>query len=840
MSAAGYGRIKKLCTIFAVVWMVTAAFAAAAYAADENRTVRVAYPIQEGLTGIDENGNYIGYTYEYLEEIAQYTGWNYEFVQAEGDDNESLIDLLNQVEEGSVDLIGGMLYSEDMNSRFDYASYSYGSVESVLQVPYSSETGSLTINSQIMQQMKVAVFGESSRIRSEFEDYCRINMIAPVYVVCGSLEEQIKAVENGEADAFLNTSMNYIKGVRTVARFAPKPFFFITAKGSNTELMEELNSAILNIQLTDPYFGTTLYGKYFDPGAEEFSLSDMEREYIENSGTVTVGVHTNQPPFDYRDEETGAFRGIVVDLLERISGETGLRFELKGAQSEEEMNALAESGQIDMVAGLPYNYSLARQRNLAMTRPYVSYQYIMLMNDKISEEVLDGKRLALISNGTYNGKFVGHVERYDTTEDCIRAVNSGRADYTYAGIYTAQYYMNQPEFGNMKMVPQTYEPARMCFGVVKPGRRELLNILNKAVVTMPMEQMQSIINQNTTQKADITLDYLLRKNPMETILTISLLFLLIIVSLLFVLQQRARANRQISLDLKKHLRVFALMNDYFFEYDYRTGSLMISVPRPEGEGQSKLLEYSANSRVSDQDERERRKAILDIITSRKDGIKEARMVWTDGELHWLRFAMETILDHAGAPAYTIGKINVIDREVQERDNLLAEAQRDSLTQVYNAGTGRKKISELLAAMKPEEKSALLLIDVDHFKEINDNFGHMNGDCALKSVALALKTSFRENDIVGRPGGDEFMVYMANIRNQEELSRKCDALCRKIRDLKLEDMQLTISVGAALIIGGNQYDEAYRLADQLLYKVKETGRNSFMVACLNRDHHSKAE
>lgn len=834
MSATLYVKIKKICAGLVMGWLMTAACAAVVYAADESRTVRVAYPIQLGLTEIDEYGNYTGYTYEYLEEIAQYTGWNYEFVQADGDATESLTTLMNQLEDGSVDLMGGMLYSEDMSSLYDYASYSYGSVESVLQVPYSSGAGGITVNSQIMQQMRVAVVGKSTRLKAEFEDYCRINMIDPIYVPCADEKEQIQTVEDGEADVILNTSMNYVKGVRTVARFAPKPFFFITAKGGDPKLMEELNAAILNIQLTDPYFETTLYEKYFSSENEEFSLSDAERQYIDQVGKVRVGVYNNKPPFDYWDERTGAYRGIAVDLLGQISAQTGLRFELLGADNDREMNRLAEEGRIDMVADMVYDYSSARERNLAMTRPYLSYQHILLMNDNVSEDTINGKRLALPSGLTYNGQFVGKVTLYDTTADCIRAVNDGEADYTYVSIYTAQFYLNQPEFDNLKMVPQTYEPDRLSFGMVKPGCHELLNILNKAVVTMPMVQMQAIINENTTQKTDITLSYLVRRKPFETMVAVSVVFIIIIVTLLFALGQRTKANRRISLDLKKHLKVFALMNDYFFEYDYRTGVLMISVPKPDGEGHAKLLEYDAHTAAKDEVERERRKAILDTITSEKDGIKEIRMVWTDGEQHWLRFAMETIRDHAGAPAYTIGKLNLIDQEVKERDDLLAKAQRDSLTHVYNAGTSRKKITELLESAKPEARSAFLLIDVDHFKSINDQFGHMNGDYALQSVAAALKNSFREEDIVGRAGGDEFLVYMLKVRNPEELSKKCEVLCQTIRDLNPNEIHLTISVGAVLSMGSNEYEAVYKLADRLLYKVKENGRDRFKIACLNGD------
>lgn len=132
--------------------LLIAALPSWAYA-DSGRTVRVAYPLQPQITDIDDQGTYEGYTYEYLEEIAQYTGWDYEFVRAEGTLDEQLIELMGQVERGEVDLIGAMLYTEGMAASYDYASQSYGTVETVLQVPFEHE-GSVAINSQVRQAFR--------------------------------------------------------------------------------------------------------------------------------------------------------------------------------------------------------------------------------------------------------------------------------------------------------------------------------------------------------------------------------------------------------------------------------------------------------------------------------------------------------------------------------------------------------------------------------------------------------------------------------------------------------------------------------------------------------------
>ena len=185
-------------------------------AADGGRQViRVGYPIQLGMTEVDEQGNYSGYTYEYLEEIAQYTGWDYEFVQVEGDLNESLVTLMDMLEKGEIDLMGGMLYSREMEQLYDYSSNSYGIVYTVFQVLYDDTD--YVNDSQVEKTLRVAMYGQSRKHKEEMEDYCRMNLQIPQIVPCTTIEEHLRALQEGRADVMLNTSMNYIEGLRTAA-----------------------------------------------------------------------------------------------------------------------------------------------------------------------------------------------------------------------------------------------------------------------------------------------------------------------------------------------------------------------------------------------------------------------------------------------------------------------------------------------------------------------------------------------------------------------------------------------------------------------------------------------
>ncbi|MCJ7855780.1 transporter substrate-binding domain-containing protein [Lachnospiraceae bacterium NSJ-143] len=820
---------NKSLLILSVVLMLFSFRVSSVFAAPINnhRIVSVAYPIQAGLTDFDEYGNYTGYTYEYLQEISQYTGWDYDFVQMPYDDiNESLTKLLEKVENGEIDIIGGILYYDSLNEKFDYTANGYGTVETVLQVLENSPVESI-VNYQSPEEIKVAVIKGASRSISELEEYCKKNFISPVYVYCDDIENQVEALKNGEADVMLNSSLNYVEGLRNVGNFSPKTFYFVTAKGKNHDIMEQLDSSIAEIERTDKYFGDSLLAKYFSYSGEKTLFNQRELKYIATAKPLNVGVLTDNPPYQFKDS-TGELKGISINMLDYISKKTGLKFKYIEAESQEELYAMEQNGDIDMIAALTYDYGLAQNRGISMTRPFLSSQYTMMRRNPSLEDIA-GKRLALLDGGIYKGDYAGEVINFDTVNECIRAVNDGRADYTYVDGYVAQYFLNKPEFSNLNLIPQTYGERRVCFGVYKPGSRELLSILNKAITGMSMEEKQSIIYNNTVYNPELSFMYYVKKNPLETVAAVVGILAFIIVFLLYNLHHRAKINKEMALNIKKHLQVYELLNDYFFEYEYSKKTLMISFPAMEGKsGGIKRYDFS---KLSASDFLNQRKELfLKIILSGESGVREELFEYPEREKHWIRFAFQRIYDDEGKTAYIIGKINNIDNEKLELIRLKEQAQKDSLTKIYNAAASRSLISESLDCMEYGEKGAILLIDIDNFKQINDTYGHLAGDETLGKVVDILLSGFRKDDIIGRPGGDEFVVYMKKIGDLDILRKKCLSICENVRTIYINgERQVTVSIGVSVSEPGCSYEDLYKKADMALYKAKDNGRNRFEIA-----------
>ena len=828
-------KIKRtFCTyilFFSLFFAVTFACTAVC-SAENNRTIKVGYPIQSLMTDFDENGNYTGYTYEYLEEIAQYTGWSYEFVEVPGTAGEQVSALMEMLKNGEIDLMGTTLYDESINREFAYTGHSYGSVETVLQT-LIGQSNDTAVDSIVIQNMRIAVTSDTDEqhIR-ELNEYCDMNLITPEFVVCANYEDQIDALKTGRADAMLSTSLSASDELKTIASFAPKQFYFILSKNNAySSLMAELNEAMLDIEAADPYFTGKLYNKYFVSDDKKIKLSDEELEYIKVAGPIRVGVDTSRPPFEYKNKNTGELKGISIELLNYISEKTNLHFIFKEAKNQDELYKMVKDGTVDIIAEMNYDYDTARENGLAMSRPYTSSQYLLIMGDNQSQENIVGKRLALPKYSLYKGETIGKVTWYDSVYDCLIAVKNGREDYTYINSLTAEYYLSQPGYENLNMIPQTYTPAVSCFGFHKPVNKTLLSIMNKLILTISENELQAIININTIQQRDYNFEYYISKYPIQIISGIAGIFLIIMLLLIIILVQRNRRNKEMQIDLQKHLSLYSVSNDYFFEYDFKKNTMVFNNPDLSKQDDSKLIEYIFNDADHEMSEKimEGRDAFLNIIQSGKDGVIEAQIYCFDENLHWLRITMETIRDDNGMPLYAVGRINIIDEEKNAEESLLDQAQRDSLTHIYNNETSRRLISKSLTELTEADMSALLILDLDNFKNINDTYGHLWGDKMLRAVADLLKNSFRSNDIVARPGGDEFLVYMSKIRDTKSLAEKCASLCSSVHNIKLDDNNhLTISMGVAVARAGMYYDVLYQTADQALYRSKNSGRDKFEI------------
>ncbi|MDD6095344.1 MAG: GGDEF domain-containing protein [Clostridia bacterium] len=170
--------------------------------------------------------------------------------------------------------------------------------------------------------------------------------------------------------------------------------------------------------------------------------------------------------------------------------------------------------------------------------------------------------------------------------------------------------------------------------------------------------------------------------------------------------------------------------------------------------------------------------------------------------------------------------NDVYEENQENQKLLRhEADHDALTKVFNRGA----FDRLLRLYESGAANyALVMIDADHFKTINDTFGHAVGDLVLKRIADVLKEQFRSMDYICRIGGDEFAIIMVDVSSEQKevLKSKLNAVRKELAQADGDIPAVTLSMGIAFSDRENPGTSIFKDADRVLYGVKENGRDGF--------------
>jgi diguanylate cyclase (GGDEF)-like protein/PAS domain S-box-containing protein len=210
---------------------------------------------------------------------------------------------------------------------------------------------------------------------------------------------------------------------------------------------------------------------------------------------------------------------------------------------------------------------------------------------------------------------------------------------------------------------------------------------------------------------------------------------------------------------------------------------------------------------------------------------EFRMRHKDGSYRWIWARAVAHCDQQGKVINLVGTHLDVTERKQTEEKMRHMAQHDALTGLANRTLIYELAPQYIAyAKRNEQKMAVLFFDLDRFKPINDTYGHQVGDRMLQEVANRLKNSVREEDVVGRIGGDEFVALLTGIRSQKDIGRAAMHLLENLRKpYVIGDVQLDTSpsIGISLYPNdGRAIDELIRNADAAMYHAKESGRNRF--------------
>lgn len=538
-------------------------------------------------------------------------------------------------------------------------------------------------------------------------------------------------------------------------------------------------------------------------GASEL-LTEEEKAFIADNPIIKTAFIHGAAPIAFIDSK-GQVQGISKRVIDEISSMTGLSFEYVFYNSVEELI----TSDSDIICGIPPNYA---PEDMILSKPLTS-ETILYINSSLDSQHLDDKIYAAVEGSQLpEGIKEERTIYFKNRKESLDAVEKGYADYGYGNAYSVAFYIMQNDYKNIITIPQKKETREYCIGFINNDPM-LISIINKSLDTIDNASMQSIIlDVASSIERKITLGMIMNIYGNRILIIVSVVFSI----LLFIVISNIRTNKKLKMQNKRYEALAHTSNECIYEYQIKNDQLKVSEKFSELFGIEGVFDEAVKrlkSLLSNQDFDDKDTTIELPMINNKTGI--------------FKIVNTNIYSDQGKRESIIGKLIDISDQVAEKEALIIKSQVDRLTNLYNASTVKEYIMERINNIKPDTRDIFLLVDFDDFKAINDTHGHLIGDKILANLGSILKRTFRNSDIIGCMGGDEFTVYLEDISSIETIKEKCNEINSELKKA-IAGVNPSVSIGMALVEQGDKYEDVYIRADKA-YIRQNTGENhSFIV------------
>lgn len=495
-----------LCVVFAVVGMPMVSSASET----ERKTVRVGfYPVTD-YQEVDENGIYSGFAYDYYVQIQKYTRWNYEFVEA------SYADCMKMLTNGEIDVMSGLMSSPERENQFIFSDYSNSNTQNKLFA--SEDNDALFYESyDTFDGCKV---GMVKGLKTEdLEDYCDAHHFQVELVTYDSYEELEDALENGQLDMICGASLPGDAKTKIVARMKKQPLYYAVTK-SKPEIATELNDALQKIIDNNPEFYAQMSEKYKIDGANATATFTRDEEaYIQSGKQIYLVVNDDLAPISWKDKESGEYHGISIDVAKEIENYSGLHIQPITSKELDELATANPEIMGDTLVLSPDDTAWANRMSIMMTNHVVNSSIVMISRSGEMADVTQTDTRIALPKDFYASACIskniqeGQILYYDTVQECLDAVNRGKADATYMNSLVARYYMSMLRYNNLYISAESGYSENLSYGVYLDSDTPLLSILDKSLLCIGSNRINQIVVAYSHADEPFSLEGLYYSNP---------------------------------------------------------------------------------------------------------------------------------------------------------------------------------------------------------------------------------------------------------------------------------------------------------------------------------------
>ena len=762
-----------------------------------------------------------GFVIDYIQLVGKVLGVKIEFIQ-----NKSLKESFDMLENNQLDILPNIAISDERKKTIDFTNYSLVNFQISLGVNKQSDIKSLSD----LKNKKVSVVENSFLEDTLKKEYPNIKLYKTK-----NTEEAIEAVASNKADAVIHNlstieyliNKNWLSNLKTIVlkddniqTIVP---LHLGVKKDNLVLKSILEKANQNISekdtrnLVDKWLKNSFY--------EEIKLSQIEHDYLSKNKTINYCVNSNFMPIERINNNS--VLGITSDYINIFKEKLNINFnQIEIESTKDGLNKLLTK-ECDLVTFVQNSDNTNKLVNLSNS--HLSFPFVLVTKiDKTfisSLNSLNGKRIAYVDD-TYKEiliKAYPQIEfvKVDSLKQGLKKVKNDEF-FGLVEILPVVGHEIQKDFSNsLKISKEIFNNAYFSMATSKDNI--ILNdILNKLFSSISNENKDSINNNWISVNYEKIVNY-------EKVLIAGMVFLLII----FIISLKNRQINNINSQMKKYIKIVD-ENVLTSSTDLDGNITYASEAFCEISGYTKDELIGQNHRIirhSDMKE-STYKELWETITSGKTWKGEIKNKKKNGDYYWVKASISPMFDNKGEIiSYTAIREDITDKKIIEEISIT-----DGLTNIYN----RRYFDEIFPkiineAKRKNELVAFVFMDIDHFKQYNDNYGHQKGDEVLINFAACLKQSLnRSSDYTFRLGGEEFAVVY-QMETKEKAVEFANNLRKNIENLKIEHKYSSVSSYITASMGlicknANEIviDEIYKQADDLLYQAKRSGRNQVKV------------
>ena len=762
-----------------------------------------------------------GFVIDYIQLVGKVLGVKIEFIQ-----NKSLKESFDMLENNQLDILPNIAISDERKKTIDFTNYSLVNFQISLGVNKQSDIKSLSD----LKNKKVSVVENSFLEDILKKEYPNIKLYKTK-----NTEEAIEAVASNKADAVIHNlstieyliNKNWLSNLKTIVlkddniqTIVP---LHLGVKKDNLVLKSILEKANQNISekdtrnLVDKWLKNSFY--------EEIKLSQIEHDYLSKNKTINYCVNSNFMPIERINNNS--VLGITSDYINIFKEKLNINFnQIEIESTKDGLNKLLTK-ECDLVTFVQNSDNTNKLVNLSNS--HLSFPFVLVTKiDKTfisSLNSLNGKRIAYVDD-TYKEiliKAYPQIEfvKVDSLKQGLKKVKNDEF-FGLVEILPVVGHEIQKDFSNsLKISKEIFNNAYFSMATSKDNI--ILNdILNKLFSSISNENKDSINNNWISVNYEKIVNY-------EKVLIAGMVFLLII----FIISLKNRQINNINSQMKKYIKIVD-ENVLTSSTDLDGNITYASEAFCEISGYTKDELIGQNHRIirhSDMKE-STYKELWETITSGKTWKGEIKNKKKNGDYYWVKASISPMFDNKGEIiSYTAIREDITDKKIIEEISIT-----DGLTNIYN----RRYFDEIFPkiineAKRKNELVAFVFMDIDHFKQYNDNYGHQKGDEVLINFAACLKQSLhRSSDYTFRLGGEEFAVVY-QMETKEKAVEFANNLRKNIENLKIEHKYSSVSSYITASMGlicknANEIviDEIYKQADDLLYQAKRSGRNQVKV------------